>query len=77
MTSPSRMVIWGVNDRTTKGLAMKVAGFGGVWLCVARLDRFAVAVDRSPRSVDLARERSWKAASVAWRAMRPTRAGVA
>jgi len=51
------MVIGEANDRTTKGwcrcrerLAMKAAGSGSVWLCVASVcDRFALAVDRSPR----------------------------
>ena len=56
MTAPSKMVIGEANDRTTKGvrrcrerLAMKGGRVGGVWLCVARCDRFAFAGDRSPR----------------------------
>jgi hypothetical protein len=43
MTAPSKMVIGEANDRTTEGVsavsgtaAMKAAGSGGVWLCVAR-----------------------------------------
>lgn len=43
MAAPSRMVIGEANDRTTKGVpavsgtaAMKAAGVGGVWVCVAR-----------------------------------------
>ena len=43
MTAPWRMVIWGTNDRTTKGVSVGVgngsdeAGAGpGAWLCVTR-----------------------------------------
>jgi len=43
MTAPSKMVIREANDRTTKGVpvvsgtaAVKEAGSGAMWLCVAR-----------------------------------------
>ena len=50
MTAPSRMVIWEANDRTTKGVPAcrersdEGGGVGGVRFCVARWDRFALAV---------------------------------
>jgi hypothetical protein len=81
MTTPSRMVIWGANDRTTgvvgSGTAGAMKGGVGARGRASRVETASLfAVDRSPRGKGwlVVREAWWSRAGGAGRAMRPTRA---
>src|SRR5450755_484959 len=79
MTTPSRMVIWGANDRTTgrggSGTAGAMKGGVGARGRASRVETASLfAVDRSPRGRVARGSRGVVVASRAGRAMRPTRA---
>src|SRR5450631_4416560 len=79
MTTPSRMVIWGANDRTTgrggSGTAGAMKGGVGARGRASRVETASLfAVDRSPRGRVARGSRGVVVASGAGRAMRPTRA---